>query len=455
MIVVRKRLLFWLIRAYLKKWGRIIFLSFVGGLIGFFFIIFFFSRVAHLFPQKSRIAMVGAYTLDRLPPTITNQLSRGLTKVTASGEVKPDLAASWEVRNNGKKYIFYLNKGIRFSNGKEVTSRTLGYDFKDVKMTTPDDYTVVFELKDQYAPFLVTVSRPIFPKGLQGLGPYTISDIKINGDYISSLTLTAAHNKRKQVVYLFYPNQEAVKTAYLLGDATQVTGLNETYIANHDLQKFRNTRVSKQTNYHQLVTIFYNTKDKTISDNKLRKALTYALPDKFAEGERAQLPYSPKSIYYNKDAGSRSQDLAHAQLLIEASMGSSSNSAIPPLTLTTLTKYKKVAQRITKVWSQLGIKTKVVEVDTRPDVFQMYLGDFLVPSDPDQYVLWHSRSESNITKFDSKRIDKLLEDGRRTIDSKERKQIYSEFQKYLMDDAVIDTPASFLYFPYSYTLTRR
>lgn len=453
-MIVRKRLLFWLIKAYFRKWGRIIFFSFLGGLIGFFFFILFSSKIASFFPQKERVGVIGAYTFDTLPPQITQQISRGLTKVTTTGGIEPDLASSWEIKENGKKYIFHLKKGIRFSSGREVTSETLGYDFKGVKVIKPDKYTVIFELQDQYAPFLATVSRPIFPKGLQGLGDYIITDIKINGNYISSLTLSGTKNKRRQIIYLFYPNQEALKTAFLLGETTKIMGLHDTLLGNYDLAKHQNTKIDKQTNYNQLVTIFYNTKDKVISDNKLRKALAYALPDKFDEGERTRLPYPPQSMYYNEDAGRRTQDLTHAKLLLEA-VRENTNAPIPPLTLTTLSKYKKVAERIVKIWGQLGIKVNIVEVDTKPSLFQMYLGNFAVPKDPDQYVLWHSTSEDNITNFDSKRIDKLLEDGRRTVNVNERKKIYAEFQRYLLDDAVIDTPASFLYFPYTYTITRR
>jgi len=456
MIVIRKRLVLWLIKAYLRKWGRIILFSFIGGLIGFFFFVFFSSRIAHLFPQKERVGIIGAYTVGSLPPTITEKLSRGLTKVTTTGDIQPDLAESWDIQNQGKKYIFHLKPGISFNNGQEVTSETLGYSFKDVKISKPDKYTVVFELKDQYAPFLATISRPIFPKGLTGLGSYTISDIKLNGDFISSLTLSASQNKRQQIVYLFYPNQDALKTAFLLGDTTTVTGLSDTRLDRENLATHLNTKITKQTNYTQLVTIFYNTKDAVLSDNKLRKALTYALPNEFDQGERVNLPYPPDSKFFNKEVStSRAQDLAHAQLLIDAAAQTSSNSAIPKLTLLTQTKYKSIAVQITKVWSRLGINTEIIEVDSRPDIFQMYLGDFMVPKDPDQYVLWHSRSENNITKFDSKRIDKLLEDGRRTINTAQRKKIYDEFQKYLLDDAVTDTPASFLFFPYSYTITRR
>jgi peptide/nickel transport system substrate-binding protein len=454
-MVINRRLFIWLIRAYIKKWGRIILLSFLGGLFGFFFLIFFSKHIAHLFPQRERIGMVGAYTLDDLPTSITQELSRGLTKVSPKDEIQPDLASSWEIKDNGKTYIFHLKKGIHFSNGKEVTSNTLGYSFKDATIEKPDNYTIVFKLKDQYAPFLVTVSRPIFPKGLQGLGEYTISNIKINGDFISSLNLTATRNKQVQQMYIFYPNQESLKTAYLLGEVTKISGINSPVVDGTNLSDHRNTVTNKSTNYDQLVAIFYNTKDEVVSDNKLRKGLTYALPDNFLEGERAYVPYSPQSIYFSKDAASKSQDLAHAKLLIDAAYGAASSSAKQTITLKTLTRYHDVASRIVKIWQSLGVKVKIEDVDSKPSNFQMYLGDFFVPKDPDQYELWHSKSDHNITRFDSKRIDKLLEDGRRTVNVSERIKIYDEFQKYLLDDAVIDTPASFLYFPYSYTLTRR
>lgn len=454
-MVINKRLFIWLIRAYIKKWGKIIFLSFLGGLFGFFFFIFFSKHIAHFFPQRDRIGMVGAYTIDNLPPSITQKLSRGLTKVSENGEIKPDLASSWEIKDQGKKYVFHLKKGIRFSNGREVTTDTLGYSFKDAKVEKQDKYTITFTLKDQYAPFLVTVSRPIFPKGLQGLGEYSIRDIKLNGNFISSLYLVATKNKQVQEDYTFYPNQEALKTAYLLGDATKIVGINNPKISGTNISTHRNSVVSKRTNYEQLIAVFYNTKDQVVSDNKLRKGLTYAIPDTFEEGERAHLPYPPNSIYFSKDAANKVQDLAHAKLLIDATYGSATASARQTITLKTLAKYHEVAERIVKIWQDLGVKVKIEDVDTKPSSFQMYLGDFYVPKDPDQYELWHSKSDHNITRFDSKRIDKLLEDGRQTVNVDERIKIYDEFQRFLIDDAVIDTPASFLYFPYSYEVTRR
>ncbi len=79
------------------------------------------------------------------------------------------------------------------------------------------------------------------------------------------------------------------------------------------------------------------------------------------------------------------------------------------------------------------------------------MGDFYLPRDPDQYTLWHSGQKNNITKYKNLRIDKLLEDGRKTVDLDERKTIYADFQKYLIDDV----PAVFLYFPTEYQIKRK
>ncbi len=46
-------------------------------------------------------------------------------------------------------------------------------------------------------------------------------------------------------------------------------------------------------------------------------------------------------------------------------------------------------------------------------------------------MLWHTGQDNNITKYENKRIDKLLEDGRKTLDFTERKKIYNDVTKYL------------------------
>jgi peptide/nickel transport system substrate-binding protein len=83
------------------------------------------------------------------------------------------LAESWEFQ--GSKWVFHLRKGIRFHDGTPFASKDVvfsinrmrtdkaslqGDNFKDVvEMQTPDDYTVVFVLKQPNAVFLDRVQN--------------------------------------------------------------------------------------------------------------------------------------------------------------------------------------------------------------------------------------------------------------------------------------------------------
>jgi ABC-type transport system substrate-binding protein len=110
MIVIRKRLIFWLIKAYIKKSGKTMILSFLFGLIIFFSVLFSSRYLNHLIPvyKKVSIGVVGAYTKDNLPPLVTSKFSRGLTKIAQDGSIKPDIAANWEEQDSRKTYKFTL-----------------------------------------------------------------------------------------------------------------------------------------------------------------------------------------------------------------------------------------------------------------------------------------------------------------------------------------------------------
>ncbi len=452
MLVIRRRLIFWLIKAYLKKSGKIIIFSFLLGLIIFFSFIVtsrYFARIVPVY-KKVSIGVVGAYRQDNLPPIITNKFSRGLTSVTQDGRVKPDLAKDWQVKDNGKTYIFHLKNNEFFSDGNNVTSSTIAYNFADVAEERPDQYTIIFKLKDPYAPFLVTVSKGVFEKGYIGVGNYKIEDVSLNGNFVQSLTMASVKNRFDTIRFQFYPSQEALKLAFMLGEISEASGLTDPTYKTYALAKSSNITVTKSANYSHLVTLFYNTTDSMLSDKLVRIALSYALPTQYPSGKKAYLPYSPESIFYNSDVVSREQDYDHAKVLL-SNVSSASESGKIVVTLKTMKKYKDTATLIAKSWEKVGIQTSIEEVDGVPDNFQIFLGDFTIPKDPDQYSLWHSGQINNITKYKNLRIDKLLEDGRKTINVDERKSFYMDFQKFLLEDE----PASFLYFPYEYDIVRK
>lgn len=441
--------------------GKTILLYFAIGLLVFFLFRLSFEHLALKYNslEKEAIGMVGAYEADDLPQSILTKISAGLTSVSSDGTAKPDAAKSWKIENNGKTYTFYLKNNIYFSDKKKLTSDLIHYDFSDVITERPDKYTIIFKLKSAYAPFLITVSRPIFRKDFIGIGNFKIKNIDLNGSFVESLELVSLDNKNR-IVYQFYPTYLASKTAFVLSDVTKIIDLPDIKYKNTDFLKFKNSQVEKKANFKQLATLFYNTQDKNLSSKTLREALYYTIPNNFEEGMRNFGPYSPNSFAVQEGQNTYQQDIPHAKLLLEkfsseTRSGTAKKNASEggkfSFTLETLPKYKKTAEKISKVWGGLNIETKIKVVDNASSSFQIFLGEFTLSPDPDQYVLWHSDQLNNITHYSNLRIDKLLEDGRQTLDIDKRKKIYADFQKYISSDP----PASFLFFPYVYDVARK
>jgi ABC-type transport system substrate-binding protein len=279
----RRRLILWLLKAYLKKWRRTILISFALGLIVFFILKFVVNYFIPLMPftQEQTIGIIGAYTVDNLPSEILSKVSQGLVYAGPDDLPKPDLAKSWEIRNNGKTYVFHLKNNVYFSDGTKLTSNEIKYNFTDVQVQRPDNYTIIFNLKSVYSPFLLTVSRPVFKNGFVGVGNYKVQSVSLNGSFVQSISLVAVKGKSQETTYQFYATQDALKTAFALGDVNEVAGVRNLSFDGKSFSAYKQTEISKSTNYSQLVTLFYNTQDKDLSDKRLREALAYTIADTF------------------------------------------------------------------------------------------------------------------------------------------------------------------------------
>jgi len=164
--------------AFISKFKGLIL---IGALIG---IVFFFSAqlLVNLVFSKSteKIGITGRYNTGNLPFFILDQISDGLTKIDHDGTVLPSLAESWHSPDKGKTWVFTLRDNLHWQNGDKVTSEGIIYEYSDVKVTRPDEKTVIFELKDIFSPFPSVVSKPTFRKGLLGTGDWKVDDLTIS-----------------------------------------------------------------------------------------------------------------------------------------------------------------------------------------------------------------------------------------------------------------------------------
>jgi peptide/nickel transport system substrate-binding protein len=98
-----------------------------------------------------------------------------LTRLDNQMRPRPDLAVRWRISPNGRIYTFWLRPGVKFHNGRELTSEDVKYTYERIlnpetgsiarsffavidKIETPDKHTVRFLLKDPFAPFLVNTA---------------------------------------------------------------------------------------------------------------------------------------------------------------------------------------------------------------------------------------------------------------------------------------------------------
>lgn len=430
-----------LIGAFLSRFKFLIILGIVLGIFFFFIINLIVPALTSLKTEK--IGITGRFTPTTLPVKIAGQISEGLTKVSSSGDVEPALASSWETTDKGKTWTFKLAQGKTWQDTRDVTASDINYQFSDLKIERPDSKTLVFKLENPYSAFPVIVSRPVFKKGLLGTGEWKVKSINLAGGYVTQLIL---ENKVKErIIYKFYPTEERTKLAFKLGEINKIEGL----LSPNPLDTWKNIKMEKESNTGEYVVIFFNTQDKALGEKNLRQALSYAIDKDALEGQRAISPISVDSWAYNPQVKQYDYDAEKAKKMVQELPKDTTDGL--QIKLTTSPTLLPTAELIAKNWKDSGIDTKVEVVSSIPTDYQALLVIFDTPEDPDQYSLWHStQTSTNVSRYQNPRIDKLLEDGRTQLSLEDRKKTYLDFQRFLLEDS----PAAFLYYPYTYTISR-
>lgn len=397
----------------------------------------FISR--YLFRPTHHIAIVGEFTPTTLPLSIQKHVSRGLTDIAPDGSAIPALATNWQVSQGGREYIFTLDTTAVWHSGKPLASADVNYNIHNVAFTPLDTRTLKVTLEEPFSPFLILVSKPIFQRGLRGVGEYKVSGIRLNGDNVVYLKLTPASTvSLPNLEYQFYRTEAAAILAYKLGNVDSIEDISSP----GDLSGWTNTTTNPHTKNDRIVAIYFNLKNPFLAQKSVRQALAYAVPE--FDTPRVLSPISSSSWAYSDRVRSYTYDMERARRLL-------GENTKEELIITTFSQYLDTAQKIAGSWTKLGIPTSVKVENVVPGDYQVLISAQDMPPDPDQYPFWHQTQEqTNITGYANVKIDKLLEDGRREQDPEKRKVIYADFARYLTEDV----PVVFLYHPTLYTVTR-
>lgn len=179
------------------------------------------------------------------------------------GSPTEGLAEKWEASPDGMTWTFTLHEGMKWSDDEPITSADVKYTYESMmndpmlgtangnlvanfeSVETPDDLTVVINLKTPQAPNPGT-EIPVVPEHIWsevddpttfmndadvvGSGPYTLESYSAN----QSISLKANPNfwrgapKIDGIQYIYYTNSDAQIQALRAGEVDLVTGLTDT-----------------------------------------------------------------------------------------------------------------------------------------------------------------------------------------------------------------------------------
>jgi peptide/nickel transport system substrate-binding protein len=327
-------------------------------------------------------------------------VQEGLTKVDRHGKIVPWLAERWHTTDN-KNYTFFLKRGVRFHNGRELRAADVKFVFDRAMnpetkhpaagnyaaiadIIVKDDYTVTFALKTTTANFLLNISRQgsvIYPREAVdslksepvGTGPYKLAEW-VRGDRIVLVKHPDYHvkglPKLDRVTFRFIPDPNAALAALKAGDVdASLFGLGPEHIP--DLQKDPRFQaiIGETTND---VIMSMNNSRKPFTDVRVRRAITYAInkPEvvkgaMFGLGRVIGTNVDPLNPYYVDMAGEMPHDPAKAKkLLAEAgySGGFEAVLRVAPQYYYTVRTGEVLASQLQKV----GVKVRIEQIEWGP-----------------------------------------------------------------------------------------
>jgi peptide/nickel transport system substrate-binding protein len=430
---------------------------------------------------------------------IFEQIFQPLYTVTNDGKGEmPWLATGYKVSANKKVYTFTLRPGVKFSNGKPMTSAdvkfsidqnrkaTKGWAYLDTAIKSvgdPTPGTVVINLKYPWAPILADLS--LFANGIVpnnyggqteaqfythpiGTGPFKWdywhkgSALKLvrnpfywqaGKPYLNSITWTDVPNDNTRELELKGGQAQIDQTPAW----ATVASLKSTPSVHMDL--FNST----QTNY-----LAFNELRKPFQDVHVRKAISLAIDRNalvkavlFGNGKPANSLFPPQVPYYDPSTPGYQFNLAQAKQQM-------AQSSVPHGFSTTMligagnSNYLQIATIVQAELKPLGIKVNIQTLDPNTANaneqslkydMTLTLWTMDIP-DPDELATFAvdptSGARSFFTAYNNPLVVKDTHAAEKTLNTAKRQQFYNVVQT----DAAQDAFMAFLYYsPYPYATT--
>ncbi len=443
---------------------------------------------------------------DSASGDISGWIFNGLTKYDRNIKIMGDLAESWDVSPDGLQIIFHLREGVLWHDGVEFTADDVVFTYNTVidpriptpyssnfgplrKVETLDRYTVRAFYNEPYAPALESWGMGIIPK-------HILDGKDITNEYYSRNPIGTGPYKLKEWVtgqkivleafddyFEGRPNIEKYVARVISDTATMFLELKFGGIDFMGLTppqyKLQAGKESFSRYFHKFrypsfgyTYMGYNLLDPRFSDKRVRQAITHAINKKdiiagvlLGHGTPCTGPFPPESWAFNPEVSDYEYDPDAAKKLFEEAGWKKGETGFlekggQSFEFTVLVNQGnearlKTAQIIKENLKHLGVRMNIKVLEWQAMLhefidkkrFEAIIMGWGLSRDPDMFDIWHSsktkEGEFNFISYKNEEVDRLLLEGRRVFDLKQRREIYHRIHQILAEEQ----PYTFLYVP--------
>jgi peptide/nickel transport system substrate-binding protein len=397
--------------------------------------------------------------------------------------VRPGLAERWEIADP-LTYVFHLRRGVKFHDGRPLTSRDVKWTFDSLlqgkilstkaaayrfvdHIDAPDDLTVVFRLKQPFAPLLWNLSEGasgIVPYGSGqeisrtpiGSGPFRFVSAEPDKEVIIERDPDYWGDKPRieRVRFMVVPDTTTRALELRKGSAdAAINALTPDMVLT--LQREARINVLRAPGT-VLAYLGFNVRDPVLRDQRVRQAIAYAIDRRplieylwrgFAQPAASILP--AQSWAYDGDIRTYSHDPERARQILDAAGYPLKDGVRFHLMMKTSTDETTrlmaavLQQQLREVGIVLDIRTfefATFFADVNKGLFQVYSLRWIGGNeDPDifEYVFHSDKftpNGANRSFYRNKKLDTLIDQARAELDQDRRKQLYAEIQRILAEE---------------------
>ncbi len=420
---------------------------------------------------------------------IVQNLYNRLVKLDASKQIIPDLAKEWEVSDDGLNITFHLRDDAKWHDGKDVTSKDVKYTFDTIKdnptyyfssrleivesIETPDDYTVVFKMKEPDVSFIADLGwyatfilpEHIYNNGKSweenpasmdpvGSGPFKFSEFK-QGESITLVANKDYHEgspKLDKLIFSIIPDEATAVQALVNGEVDVLESVPASNI--DELEANDNIRL-ELNEYPSPMRLIFNLNDKVIKDVNLRKAIATAINREeiskkiYNEVQKPEYNMYPSMIEWasNSEETAPKFNIEEATKILEDAgyKKGSDGFYVKGITLDVFEDggYPEAAKLIESTLAEAGIGIDVSvhefnawseKVTVQKDFMMELQGGFMGPDPAALQKRLGTGEGSNVGDYSNKEFDDLVAKGAATGDKEKRAEYYKKAQSILAED---------------------